>query len=230
GTNVSPPPTAVSGEHYTVQWTVQNQGTSPTEDAILFDDIYLSDNPVLVPGAAQWYLGTIEHDGVVSAGDAYTAQHTFQLSPEISGKYVIVNTNTGRGSIPPTWEGPNTGNNTNSAASHVTSRPPADLQVAGIVTQPTNFSGEPTSVTWTVKNFGATAWPGTRYWLDDVYFSRYPTLNPQRDTLLGEFPHSNDQPLAAGASYSQSTTFILPRGIGGAAANPQPFYIHVVTN
>ena len=119
-TSVTPQATAVGGDDFTVGWTVQNQGTSPTEDSTLFDQVYLSDQPNLnAPGANQWFLGSVEHDGVVASGGSYSAQATFQLSPEISGKYVIVNTNTGGEVgdtfIPPTWEGPYTNNNTDSA-------------------------------------------------------------------------------------------------------------------
>src|SRR5262249_41701831 len=163
-----------------------NQGTSPTEDATLFDQVYLSDKPTLdapgarlfdqvylsdkptldAPGARQWFLGTVEHDGVVASGGSYSAQATFQLSPEISppspeipGRYVIVDTNRGGAIgdtiIPPPWEGPYTDNNAASAATHVTPRPPADLRVTSVVGQAPNYSGEETTIQWTVKNFGA---------------------------------------------------------------------------
>src|SRR5205823_2780600 len=147
------------GDDYTVQWTVQNKGSSSTEDASLFDQVYLSDNPTLgVPGARQWFLGSVRHDGVVPVNGSYTSRVTFPLSPEIAGKYVIVVANTGDGFTPRTWEGPYTDDNTNSAATHVTPLAPADLQVTSIVTQAPNYSGEPTSVTWTVTNTGAAAW------------------------------------------------------------------------
>src|SRR5262249_30207899 len=120
-TEVVPPPTAVGGDSFTVSWTVLNKGTSPTEDATLYDEVYLSDQPVLnAPGARQWFLGNIEHDGFVGPGQIYNAQATFALSPEISGKYVLVKTNTGHGGIPPSWEGPYTDNNSNSGRTLVT--------------------------------------------------------------------------------------------------------------
>lgn len=56
-TQVSPQATAVGGDSFTVAWTVTNQGTSPTEDATLFDQVYLSDNPVFnapVPSSGSW--------------------------------------------------------------------------------------------------------------------------------------------------------------------------------
>ncbi|MCB1964701.1 MAG: hypothetical protein KDI64_01260, partial [Candidatus Accumulibacter sp.] len=251
-TTVAPQASAVGGDDFSVQWTVQNKGTSATEDSVLFDQVYLSDKPVFVPPLGgqnvgnQWFLGSVEHDGVLAASGSYTAQHTFKLSPEISGRYVIVVTNTGGTVIDPgkdprfsvavgtyfapTWEGPYTDDNVAAAATHVTPLPPADLLVTSVTAQVPNHSGETTSVSWTVENVGAAAWSGTRYWLDDVYFSRYPTLDPSRDVFVGQFAHSNDQPLASGASYTQSASFVLPKGIGGTAADPQTFYVHVVTD
>src|SRR5262249_47251488 len=189
-TAVAPPPTAVGGDDYDVQWTVQNQGTSPTEDATLFDQVYLSDRPTFNdPGARQWYLGTVEHDGVVAAGGTHPADHPSPLSPETSGLYVIVVANPGLGTIPPTWEGSYTDNNINSGPTHVVPLTPADLRVTSIVTQEPNDSGEPTTVTWTVQNFGAPTWSGTRYWTDEVYFSRYPTFDTGRSLHIGSLPH-----------------------------------------
>src|SRR5262249_27153710 len=90
--------------------------------------------------------------------------------------------------------------------------------------------GEPTTVQWKVTNFGNTTWSGTRYWVDDVYFSPYPTFDGN-STFVGEVAHSNDQPLGPGnPSYTASLTFDLPRGIGGTVAHPQTFYVYVVTD
>ena len=58
--------------------------------------------------------------------------------------------------------------------------------MTSIVTQSPNYSGEKTTVQWTVTNFGTTVWSGTQYWIDEVYFSPYPTLNTDRDTLVGD--------------------------------------------
>src|SRR5207237_1344107 len=161
-------------------------------DGVLFDQVYLSDTPVFVrPNTGkdignQWYLGEVEQDGALGAAASYTAQATFHLAPDISGKYVIVVTNTGGTvidpskdplldivvgtDVPPTWEGPYTNNNVGTAATLVTQLPPADLQVTAVSGPAVNYSGEGTTVNWTVTNTGATAWPGTRYWVDDVWF------------------------------------------------------------
>ena len=102
--------------------------------------------------------------------------------------------------------------------------------MTSIVTQAPNYSGEQTLVSWTVTNFGAPAWSGTQYWVDEVYFSPYPTLQIGRDPLEASVAYDNSQPLGAGATYTQSATFTLPQGIGGTAANPQTFYVYVITD
>jgi hypothetical protein len=48
-TAVTPQQAAVGGDDFAVTWTVQNQGNSPTEDSVLFDQIYLSDKPTFIP-------------------------------------------------------------------------------------------------------------------------------------------------------------------------------------
>ena len=235
-TAVTPQATGIGGDDFTVNWTVQNQGTSPTENAVLFDQVYLSDTPNFVPPDSgkdignQWFLGSVEHDGIVSSNGSYTNQATFHLTPEISGKYVIVVANTGQYPIDPTWEGQYTDNNIGVGNTRVTPRPLADLRVTSVVAPAINYSGESTTVSWTVQNFGADAWSGTRYWTDDVYFSRYATFDSSQVTFIGHYAHSNDQPLASGASYSQTATFNLPKGIGGTAADPQPYYVYVITD
>ncbi|MGA2035934.1 MAG: CARDB domain-containing protein, partial [Thermoguttaceae bacterium] len=238
-TSITPQPTAVGGDNFTVQWTVTNQGASDTEDATLFDQVYVSDQATLnAQGAHQWLLGTVEHDGIVAAGGSYTAQQTFALSPEVYGKYVIVETNTGNlGNAsdgyqytPPTYEGPYTTNDTTVVPAVINRLPPADLQVTSITGQTPAYSGDPLNVSWTVTNSGNTVWAGTRYWEDDVYLSRYSTLDTNRDTFLGSVIHSNATTLGATQSYSQTATFTLPDGIGGTAANPQTFYLFVVTD
>src|SRR5689334_4670384 len=160
-TTVTPDTAGVGGEPFTVRWTVQNQGTSPTETDVLFDDVYLSDRPTLAapntPDAAnQWFLGKVEHDAVLNTNDVYTSEATFDLAPDIAGKYVIVVANTGGivinpngnpitdvevGSfVPPTWEGPYTNNNVGVGTTRVTPRPPADLQVTSVTAPAVNYS------------------------------------------------------------------------------------------
>jgi hypothetical protein len=92
-TSVQPQASAVGGDPFTVSWAVKNQGAGATAENGWVDSVYLSDKPTLnAPGARQWYLGGVTHTGALDSDAGYTAQQTFDLSPEVSGRYVIVQT------------------------------------------------------------------------------------------------------------------------------------------
>ncbi len=235
-TSVTPQATAVGGDDYTVSWTVQNQGAHGTDIGPIFDQVYLSDTPVFVPPNTgkdvgnQWLLGSVEHDGGLTSGSSYTASALFHLAPEISGKYIIVVANTGDQYHAPTWEGPYTDNDIATAVTHVTPLPLADLRVVSVVGSAPNYSGEMVTATWTVQNFGAPVWSGTQYWQDSLYFSRYPTFDPNNAKFVGNFAHATTTSLATGDSYTASATFTLPQGIGGTADDPQTYYLYVIAD
>ena len=86
------------------------------------------------------------------------------------------------------------------------------LQVTSVVTQPVAYSGENTTVTWTVANFGAPVWTGTQFWYDDVWISPDPTFIASRATLLGLYTHKATAPLGTGSSYTTSQVVTLPAG------------------
>jgi hypothetical protein len=117
----------------------------------------------------------------------------------------------------------NEANNAGSDLSVVTDRP-ADLKVIDIQTQPENFSGEETTITWTVNNQGNAVWAGAKSWNDVVYISKDPTFIPDRAAVLGVVEHSNSQGLGAGESYTASTKVKLPPGSNGE------YYIYVITD
>jgi hypothetical protein len=217
-TRVDPQPQGVGAQPFTVRWTVTNEGAVTTEGSSWSDRVCLSDAPTLHAGAHEYILGDVPHQGALGPGQSYTAEFDPLLSPAASGRYIIIETPV-NGNL-----GYPHGSRQGFGRTYVVPTPAAALQVAQIVTQPQNFSGEKTTVQWTVTNFGATVWPGTRYWQDAVYLSPDPTFIWTRATSLGSFVHSNAQPLAAGASYTQTQTVTLPRGIGGN------YCIYVVTD
>ena len=117
---------------------------------------------------------------------------------------IIVVANTGQYPFfSPTWEGQYTDNNIGVGDTRVTPRPVADLRVTSVTAPAASYSGESTTVNWTVQNFGADAWSGTRYWVDDVYISTDPAFIRGRGTLLGSFFHAN-----SGLGTDQSYTFL----------------------
>ncbi len=225
-TAVHAPATAAAGTNYTVSWTVANQGNGATESSQWGDNVYLSTAPTWnASGAKQIYLGSFTHNGALLPGQSYSTQQTILLSPSFTGQYVIVVTNPPPDGI---WEGPYSTNNATSAPSIVTAAA-ADLQVTAVGTQPQAYSGETTTVTWTVTNFGAPVWSGTQYWLDQVWFSPDPTFIVNRAILASTVTHTATQPLGTGASYNGTASIQLPAGIG-AKVTPITYYIYIFTD
>jgi len=233
-TAIQAPAAAAAGTPYTLSWTVANQGAGATEDSQWYDGVYLSNQPTYNPlGNAdpqQINLGYFVHDGALAPGQSYTNQQSILLSPAYTGDYIIIYANTlgPSGGIGGTWEGPYGNNNTASVATDVFTAP-ADLQVTSVVTEPQSFSGESTTVSWTVTNFGDPVWAGTQYWNDLVWVSPDPTFIQSRATYLGNFPHTNAQPLGTNQSYTNTQSVTLPPGIGGKV-NPITYYIYVQTD
>src|SRR5262249_14842768 len=89
---------------------------------------------------------------------------------------------------------------------------------------PQNFSGELTTVTWTVQNFGAAVRPDTHFWTDQIFFSPDPTFIPSRAIHLSDVVHVNDSASGGLGTYTATAQVILPRGIGGT------YYVHVIAD
>jgi subtilase family serine protease len=215
-TNVTPLTPAEAGKNFTVRWTVANQGQGAIGGGVV-DTIYLSTTPTLNSGGVQWHLGTVSHTAGLASNASETLERTFQLSPQTTGTYVIVQTGA------PT----ETDFNNNVASAPTTPIPLSapDLRLSSIVVPATADSGEKVQVQWTVENSGSAAvWSGTQYWTDMVFFSSDPTFIPGRAIKVGELVHSNAQPLAAGGQYTAATDITLPAGIEG------PYFIHVITD
>jgi hypothetical protein len=122
-------------------------------------------------------------------GASYTVDHTFQLQPPAEGTYVIVVTDANRdrslnGQVDETDED----NNALSSETLVVPRAPADLAVTSVIVPRENFSGEASTVQWTVTNIGADVWSGTNYWIDQVWLSPDPVFDPREQVL----PRSRD--------------------------------------
>jgi RHS repeat-associated protein len=81
-----------------------------------------------------------------------------------------------------------------------------DLAASGVAFSPASAGpGQPVTVTWQVANSGRGAAAGS--WVDAIYLSPTPTLGPDA-RLFTTVPHGGG--LAAGQSYSGSTTLALP--------------------
>jgi subtilase family serine protease len=209
---------AEAGGSYSFSYTVQNRGEMFAGQWT--DVAYITDNPDFASATEIWEIGRYTQNRSLGNNQEYSVSQTVQLAPSVKGRYLVVRTDL----IPRSQVAKsNENNNTGSDLSVVTTRP-ADLKIIDILTQPENFSGEETTVSWTVVNQGHTVWPGTKSWNEIVYISKDPTFIPGRATVLGGVEHSNIQGLAAGESFTTSTKVKLPPGTDGQ------YYIYVFTD
>ncbi|GAB1542484.1 hypothetical protein NUACC21_51580 [Scytonema sp. NUACC21] len=219
-THVNPTLIATGGQPFKVTWKVENKGNVAITSGAWYDTVYITDAPTLETSKVIWNLGSVERRTQLQAfGGSYTGELETSLAPGVSGKYVIVKTN----SYGQVWEGSYGNNNTFNAATNVTSTP-ADFVISNIQTFTPNYSGDPTTIEWTVRNDGAGVWSDTRYWYDEVWISQSSTFDNSA-RRLGLFAQNlPNGGLASGQSYTQRQTVVLPAGI------KDNYYIHVFTN
>ena len=220
--SVIAPSTAQAAGSYSFSYTVQNRGDA--FEGGWTDKVWLMDNPDPTQAKVYWLLGEFKQQRTLGNRESYSVSQTVDLGPSVNGAYLVVQTDanysyTGRNDVTEVAED----NNVNRAASNVTNAP-ADLRVTNVTTLPTNYSGEDTTVTWTVQNFGGAVWSGTKGWLDHIWVSPDPTFIPQRATQIGSVVHSNTTTLGAGESYTASAVVKLPPGTDGK------YYIYVMAD
>ncbi|MBY0468092.1 MAG: hypothetical protein K2Q07_03835, partial [Burkholderiaceae bacterium] len=201
---------------FTVSWTVQNRDDGNANDWV--DSVFVSDLPYGSPGAKTWFLGSFSRVKSLGRLESYTNTQSFMLSPAVKASYVTVITDTNPG-MPFVVES-HEDNNSASTATQIVPRP-ADLVPLSLTAQAQNFSGEKTTVSWTVQNQGQAVWSGTKRWIDEVWISPDPVFGG-RALRLGSVLHDNSSGLAAGQSYTETADFTLPAGIDG------PYYLHLI--
>jgi subtilase family serine protease len=210
------PEMASAGDGYTFSYTVENRGERFTGSWV--DAVYLTDDPDWNVAREIWSLGNFAQNRSLGNGEKYTLTQTLPLAPSVSGRHLVVRTDVSN-QVGETGES----NNSRAAASLVTPQA-ADLRVTELRSEASASSGEETTVTWTVGNFGAAVWSGTRAWVDAVYLSRDPEFIPERAIPLGTFNHANLGGLAAGGSYTSSARVRLPAGSDGR------YYLYLITD
>ena len=225
-TNASAASPASVNQPLVVTWTVQNLGEGAADHGIdgnadWFDSVYLHTTPnINDPGADVWYLGSFQHSGALASLASYTQTETIALSPATRGLYVTVfadQTQCCQNIIES-----NENNNGRTVTTDVVDDP-SNLVVTSVNAPDVNYSGEKTTITWTVENEGGAVWSGTRLWADYVYISPDPTFG-NRAQILGSTVHSNADGLATGASYTASANVVIPAGFSG------PYFLYVFTN
>lgn len=208
-TNIQAPTSLFSGDQALVSWVVTNAGTGPTSSSYWNDAVYLSNTNNLTNATYLRSLGSVPNAAYLSAGQSYASSETITIPQGIDGTYYFVVRADDGNTV---FEGTNAGNNVAASAPvfiQLTSTP--DLQVASVIPPLNAFSGQPTSVTWSVTNYGQ-AQTGASLWYDDVYLSTN-TVYDFNAYYLGSFPHVGA--LVPDQGYTTNTSVTLPVGISG---------------
>ncbi|MGP0104360.1 CARDB domain-containing protein, partial [Rhodoblastus sp.] len=204
--NVTAPTLLESGHQAAISWVVTNQGVGGTPVASGWtDNIVLSASGV--PGASDnIVLASVEDPNGLAPGASYTQSAVVNLPITLAGGayslFVVADANSGV-----TEANPTASVSTATPVNVVQSL--AELDVTAISAPGAATAGNQVSVGWTVDNVGVAA-TNASYWFDDVYLSATPGLSGGAEEI-GSFEHAN--PLAAGASYSDSETVQLPQNL-----------------
>ena len=120
----------------------------------------------------------------------------------------------------------------NRLAEPVPVRPaPADLKVTNVVVPQENFSGEPTTIQYTITNMGDfPVWSGTQHWTDFIWLSADPTFIRRRASYLGQEIVPHDVQLQPGDSIDVEFDFVLPQGTGHPDDPDSDYYIYIHLN
>ncbi len=209
------PASAQTGTTPQVQWTVVNNGTTATTASSWTDTVYLSADTTL--DGSDTSLGSFSHAGALAAGASYTNSQLVTIPQALTAGnyYLIIVTDSGNQVTEPGAENNNTAV---SPAVAVTRSPVPDLAVTNVTAPASGNVGSPVTIGWTVSNSGGTG--AFSNWVDRVYLSTDGTLTGA--VSLGDFTRPST--LAAGASYTQSVSAVLPVTADGA------YFIVVVTN
>ncbi len=200
---IGAPGTASIGEFIRVNWTVRNttNASAPTPVASWQDRIVLSTDASAGNGDDRT-LGTIQHDGVIAVGAAYSTNATVALPANLGGNlYLFVITDSGNAVYESGFET----NNSSGARPIVVTIP--DLTLTNVSMLAAGTAGGTIPVTWTVTNLG----PGiaTADWSDRIYLSTNATLDAA-DVLIGSESTAALTPLDSGASYTRSRNVTIP--------------------
>ena len=223
--SLSAPARIIGTEEYTVEWTVQNQGTGTTGNgrpagtvSSWVDRIIVSTNATLGDADDQ-LLAEVAHTGELAGGGSYSASFTGMLPAgmTLEGDYHLFVVTDAAGAV---YEYTDLASNSGMTGQiEIVPRRYVDLDVTAISIDPAvGKSGDAVSVTYTVANNGIGATSGM--WTDRVYLSSDSVIGG--DTLLASFDWTTA--IAAGEQYARTVSVTLPERISG------DYYIVIVTD
>ena len=217
-------PAPVSGDLLNLQWTLTNNGNAATPQG-WFDRVQ-----VINDTTGQYLVNVdVAYDPVAANGAALAAGASVQRSFSVrlpdglrgTGNLrviVSVDQNAAGASLIPES---NEGNNDATVNQAVTLKPYPNLAVNNVVVPSAQRSGDAMPLAWTVTNVGTLATTASA-WVDRVILSVDAVIGNGDDIVLTSLTHNGA--LAAGASYTINSNFVVPGGLDG------DYHLAVVTD
>jgi subtilase family serine protease len=173
---------STSGQPLTIAWTIENQGSGPTQDSTWYEALYLSRDPTLSEGDVR--LGKAKKTEALASGSTYRDSVTAEVPLFASGSYYVLLQTDSRDDV---YEHQAETNNLDSTPIELTLPPPSDLQVTGIEAPSTAQAGDSVTVSWTIENIGDN--PATGTMREGLFLSQDSTWDPG-DPFLGSLGRS----------------------------------------
>ncbi|HVX64219.1 MAG TPA: CARDB domain-containing protein, partial [Pirellulales bacterium] len=201
---VSAPAAAELGAPLAVSWTVQN-ASSVAAPAAWHDAVYVSSIPTLDGTATLVAQFDESAQAGLAGGSSYTESRSITLpSTAIGQRYLLFVTDSDHGQ-------PQTSTANDVYAVPITLSG-ADLAVTSVAAPSIAALGSTVELSWTVTNQGNAA--AQANWSDSIYLSDTNVLDGSA-TFVGSFA-AGASPLAAGASYAQSQSVLIPNAALGS--------------
>lgn len=207
------PDTIKEGDLYTLQWNVQNLGstTANWDYELWYDGLYLSTDMVYDYDEDIFVYDWTE-SGPLGADEIYEDYREFTVPNGNYGDYYLL-------LVSDHTELNNDGNFSNNvyviqniggnSQVYIESTPKPDLEITAFGAPPSGIAGQPVTLTWTVQNNGTAP--------VEVPFTEQFKLTNNADGT-GGFPlgqHTYEDSLAVGESYTYSLDFDLPINASG---------------
>ncbi|MBK8703135.1 MAG: hypothetical protein IPN33_05630 [Saprospiraceae bacterium] len=207
---------ATPGGVLTLQWRVENVGSTPTTNGVWRDAVYLSQDMLFTPSSDilvhQW-----QHDGSLQDGESYTRVENFTLPQGLAATpwFLFVVTDHDTATID------NDFSNNYLKVSQVgtgstviiTFPPQPDLQVTNFAATPQGIAGQPINLSFTVKNEGPGAAPGV--WSDVAILSTDLVAGNAGDIVVGQWQRTGPLPATGADNYTVHSQVVLPANASG---------------
>jgi RHS repeat-associated protein len=222
--SVTAPPTAFSGQQTVIEWTVINTGTGSTSAPIWYDSVWLSLDDTF--DSSDIFLGKVANASYLNVGESYNNSLTVTIPQNLDNHYhFLVKTDSANQVDELTQEDDNFGA---SAPTDVKLPPLPDLQVTAVNSSSQIFSGQTTTLNWTVTNNGSGK-TSANGWYDEIYMSadnvldsgdrllsrRYHQAVYRSRAINGEEIPIDTGILNPGAGYGVTWAVTLPIGVSG---------------